>query len=148
MKKLLVLAAAVALFLPLAALSASSPRSGDLHVTKECSAYTFAAGSYCTITWSNLNAIDAGAKVIYASAAGATSLNSDIVLYAGPGNSAFGHVTLDFVTLSGVVTLSGGTGRFSGFHASRCHIRRACQPVALGRDVQLCSARPQRVTAG
>ena len=46
MKKYLVLAAAVALVLPLAALSASSPRSGALHVTKECSAYTGLAGAH------------------------------------------------------------------------------------------------------
>jgi hypothetical protein len=31
---------------------------------------------------------------------------------------AFGHVTLDFQTLSGEVTLDRGTGRFRGFHAS------------------------------
>ena len=37
MKKLLVLVAAVALFVPLTAVSAASPRSGALHVTKECS---------------------------------------------------------------------------------------------------------------
>jgi hypothetical protein len=80
--------------------------------------YTGAAGSFCTITSTNLNAIDGGAKVTYASAAGATSLNSDVVLSEGPGNSAFGHVALDFVTLSGVITFSGGTGQFIGFHAS------------------------------
>ena len=33
-------------------------------------------------------------------------------------NDAYGHVTLSFVTATGVVTFSGGTGRFSGFHAS------------------------------
>ena len=57
-------------------------------------------------------------RVIYLSAAGATSLDSDLVL-DGPGNNdAFGHVTLDFQTLSGEVTFSGGNGRFRGFHAS------------------------------
>jgi len=45
-------------------------------------------------------------------------LDSDLVL-DGPGNNnASGHVTLNFLTLSGVVTFSGGTGQFSGFHAS------------------------------
>jgi hypothetical protein len=95
-----------------------SPRSGELHVTKECSEYFGHAGEFCTIRWSNLNAIEPGMRVVYTSAAGATSLNSDLVL-DGPGNNdAFGHVTLDFPTLSGVVTFSGGTGRFSGFHAT------------------------------
>jgi len=94
-----------------------SLRSVELHVTKECSQYVGHAGEFCTITSSNLNAIDPGMRVVYTSAAGATSLNSDLVL-DGPGNNdASGHVTLNFLTLSGVVTLSGGTGRFSGFHA-------------------------------
>ena len=57
-------------------------------------------------------------RVVYTSAAGAASLDSDLVL-DGPGNNnALGHVTLDFATLSGVVTFNGGTGRFRGFHAS------------------------------
>jgi hypothetical protein len=96
----------------------NSPRSGALHATKECSQYNGQAGSFCTITSSNLNAIDAGSKVIYVQAAGAAGLDSDLVLYTGPGNSAFGHVTLSFATLSGVVTFSGGTGQFRGFEAS------------------------------
>ena len=96
----------------------NSPRSGALHATKECSQYNGQAGSFCTITSSNLNAIDVGSKVIYAQPAGAAGLDSDVVLYTGPGNSAFGHVTLSFATLSGVVTFSGGTGQFSGFEAS------------------------------
>jgi hypothetical protein len=96
----------------------TSPRSGELHVTKECSHYFGQAGEYCTITSSNLDAIQPGTNVVYASAAGATSLNSDLVL-DGPGNdNANGHVTLNFVTLSGVVTFSGGTGEFRGFSAS------------------------------
>ncbi len=96
----------------------ATPRSGTLQVTKECSQYTGAAGSFCTITSSNIRQIKPGMRVVYTSAAGATSLNSDVVL-DGPGNNdASGHVTLDFLTLSGVVTFSGGTGRFSGFEAS------------------------------
>jgi len=98
--------------------ASSPPRSGALHVTKECSEYFGQAGEFCTITSSNLTAIDVGSKVIYAQAAGAAGLDSDLVLYTGPGNSAFGHVTLSFATLSGVVTFSGGTGQFRGFEAS------------------------------
>lgn len=97
----------------------NSPRSGALHVTKECSQYTLAAGSFCTITSSNLNAIKVGTRVVYASAAdpAAGVLDSDLVI-DGPGNNnAFGHVVLDLSTLSGVVTLSGGTGKFAHFHA-------------------------------
>ncbi len=92
-------------------------RSGDLHVTKECSAYTGLAGQFCTITSSNLEAIEVGSRVVYAQAAGAGSLDSDIVLEAGPGNTAAGHVVLDLAAGSGVVTFSGGTGKFTGFQA-------------------------------
>jgi len=42
------------------ALSESFPRSGDLHATKNCSTYTGLAGSFCTITSSNLKAIEIG----------------------------------------------------------------------------------------
>ena len=101
-----------------AAQNTGTPRSGELHVTKECSQYFGQAGQFCTITGSNLNAIDAGMKVIYLLPAGATGVNTDLVL-DGPGNNdAYGHVDLSFATSSGVVTFSGGTGRFSGFHAS------------------------------
>lgn len=98
----------------------SSPRSGALHVTKECSEYTGLAGSFCTITSSNLKEIAVGSKVVYASAAGATFLDSDIVLdLPGPGNnSAFGHCYLSFVTFLGLCTFEGGTGMFTWFHAS------------------------------
>jgi hypothetical protein len=125
MKRMFVLILAVAMAAGFAAAShvrsvaASSPRSGVLHVAKECSAYTGLAGSFCTITSSNLNAIDVGSRIVYAQAAGAASLDSDIVLDTGHGNNtASGHVTLDFASGSGLVTFSGGTGRFTGFQAS------------------------------
>jgi hypothetical protein len=95
-------------------------RSGALHVTKNCSHYTGAAGSFCTITSSSLHAIKVGSRVVYTSAVGDPTpglLDSDLVI-DGPGNnSAFGHVVLNLSTLSGVVTLSGGTGKFTYFHA-------------------------------
>jgi len=98
----------------------TSRRSGALHVTKECSSYHGAAGEFCTITSSNLKEIKVGSKVVYASAAGSDgTLNSDLVLYP-PGrgnNAAFGHVVLNLATFTGVVTFSGGTGKFKGFHA-------------------------------
>jgi hypothetical protein len=104
----------------------NSPRSGALHVTKECSQYNGAAGAFCTITSSTLKAIDGGSRVIYAQPPGAAGLDTDIVLDTGPGNSAFGHVTLSFASMSGVVTLSGGTGQFRGFHA---HVIVTFSPV-------------------
>ena len=100
--------------------STASPRSGELHVTKECSQYFGNAGEFCTITSSNIPQITQGMRVVYASPADfvTLTLNSDIVL-DGPGNNdASGHVLLNIQTGSGVVTLTGGTGRFSGIHAT------------------------------
>ena len=98
----------------------SSPRSGELHVTKECGSYSGLAGQHCTITSSSLPAIKRGSKVVYASAAGDPirgQLNSDLVI-DGPGNNdAYGHVVLDLATFTGTVTLSGGTGEFRRFNA-------------------------------
>ena len=120
MKKFPSLVASVVLFVPFTVASAASPRSGALHVTKECSQYTGAAGSFCTITSSNLNAIKVGSRVVYASAAGDPApglLTSDIVI-EGPGsNRAYGHVVLDLSSFVGVVTFSGGSGAFTHFQA-------------------------------
>jgi hypothetical protein len=102
-----------------AANTGSSPRNRALHLTKECppSQYGGLADDYCTITSSNVEAITAGSRIVYLQAAGATSLDSDIVLVVGIGNYALGHVTLDFLTGTGEVTLWGGTGQFRSFHA-------------------------------
>jgi hypothetical protein len=96
----------------------AAPRSGDLHVTKECTEYTGLAGSFCTITSSNVQAIEVGSRVVYASAAGSAGLDSDVVLDPpGQGNNAaFGHCTLDAVISR--CTFSGGTGKFTWFTAS------------------------------
>ena len=108
---------ALAVGSPTALAESPSHRSGALSVTKECSQFTGAAGSFCTITGSNLKAIKPGSRVIYAKAVGATSLDTNIVLDTGHGNRAFGHVILDLATGTGTVTLNGGTGHFRHFHA-------------------------------
>ena len=94
-------------------------------MTKECSEFSGLPGGFCTITGSNLNAIDAGMKVVYTNpAVVGTALSSDLFV-DGPGNNdAYGHVDLNLdpnapiPPFSGPLTLSGGTGRFSGFHAT------------------------------
>jgi hypothetical protein len=94
-------------------------RHGALHVVKDCppSQYAGQAGGFCTITASNLPEIPKGARVFYLEAAAGTGLDSDLVLYAGPGNVAFGHVTLSFTSKTGEITFARGTGSFRRFHA-------------------------------
>lgn len=121
LQRLVVVGATIVLLAALVpAVSAASPRSGELHVTKECSAYTHLAGGYCTITSSNIPAIEVGTRVVYLQPLVGTVLETDVMLEA-PGsaiNVAFGHVHLDLVAKVGVVTLSGGTGTFSGIQAT------------------------------
>ena len=109
----LVLAAAAAGILATA--GSATPRSGALHVTKECSEYHGAAGEFCTITSSNVPQIKAGMRVVYLQPLGQNGLDSDIVLSRGRGSAAFGHVVLNATTSR--VTFSGGTGAFTGFEA-------------------------------
>jgi hypothetical protein len=120
---LTLIAGSVALTLALStgvtSVSASSERDGDLRVTKECSEYTGAAGSFCTISSSNVPAIKVGSKVIYDQAAGTPNglLDSNVVLDAGNGDRAVGRCTLDLTTGLGLCTFSDGTGQLTGFHA-------------------------------
>jgi hypothetical protein len=97
----------------------NSRRSGALHVTKECSMYHGLAGEHCTITSSNLKEIPKYSRVVYEKGAAGGSLDSDLILYAaGRGHqTAFGHVVLNLATGTGVVTFSGGTGKFKTFRA-------------------------------
>jgi hypothetical protein len=93
----------------------SSPRSGALHVTKECSEYNGLAGAFCTITSSNIPQIKRGMRVVYLQPLGPNGLDSDIVLSRGHGSAASGHVVLNATTRR--VTISGGTGAFVTFQA-------------------------------
>lgn len=116
---LVLVAGFVAMTLGAASASASSIGHGKLHVTKDCSGYTGQAGSFCTITSSNVPAIAVGSKVFYFQPLVASTglLDSNIVLDAGNGNRAVGRCTLDLVTNLALCTFSDGTGEFSGFHA-------------------------------
>jgi hypothetical protein len=93
------------------------PQSGALHLTKECSEYAGGIGSYCTFTSSNVAAIPVGTRIFYAQAPGPDTLDSDVILYAGRGNTATGHCTVDRASGSGLCRLFGGTGTLDGFHA-------------------------------
>jgi hypothetical protein len=117
-RRLLVVAAAILALTALApAASASSPRSGQLHLTKDCSAYTGLAGDICTITSSSVAAIPVGSTIVYDQAANFATgvLETDVTIHTRPGNRVFGHCTLNLGTGAGVCTLSGGSGRFTWF---------------------------------
>ncbi len=118
--------------------SESSGRSKPLHITKECSAYTGLAGSYCTITQANLKALPAGTKefALRDVGPGGTSLDSDIIYYASDGNLTFGHCTLDDLVPSANLgcTFSGGIGQLRGFHASLVVTGDPTNPVLAHMD--------------
>ena len=99
--------------------SASSGRTRQLHVTKECSQNTGTPGSFCTITSSNVLGIVVGARVYYDQAANIPTglLDSNVVLDSGNGNRAIGRCTLEYATRLGLCTFSDGTGNLAGFHA-------------------------------
>ena len=126
----LVIALGAAFILALPAQATTHSRL--LQVTKECSNYDFTAGSTCTITSSNISALRPGSTIIYRSALGDPTpgvLDSDLVI-DGPGrNDVFGHVVLDGATLTGVVTLSGGTGKFAQFQAGPLQVACPEYPV-------------------
>jgi len=98
--------------------AASAPRIGILQVTKECSQYNGMNGTFCTITSSNLAAIEVGSRIVYATVNGFGDLDSDVVLdLPGSGNNAaFGHCTLTASVSR--CTFSGGTGKFTHFSAT------------------------------
>jgi hypothetical protein len=98
-------------------------RHGDLHLKKNCSAFTGGPGSYCMITDSNLSEITNGSKVYYDQPAAVVTglleggLDSNVVLYVDTGDWAVGRCTLDGITNLGLCTFSDGTGTLTGFHA-------------------------------
>jgi hypothetical protein len=115
----LALAAMAVALTPKAALLADSGQAGQLHITKECSQYTGAAGSFCTITSSNLAQIKIGTRVYYDQPFNIPTgmLDSNVVLNVGTGDWAVGRCTLDGTTNLGVCTFSDGTGPLTSFHA-------------------------------
>ena len=98
-------------------MNTGAPRGGTLHVTKECSEYTGQAGSFCTITSSNVDGIPVGSKVVYAEGMTASGLDTDIVVNTPNGAVANGHVILDGATMTGTVTLAGGAGDLADLKA-------------------------------
>ena len=112
-------AGALALSTGVVPLSASPEKGRKLHLTKECSEYTGAAGDWCTVTVSNVGRLPVGTKILYSQAAGVPAglLDSNVVIDAGDGNRAVGRCTLDLTTGLGLCTFYDGTGQLAGFEA-------------------------------
>ena len=107
------------------------------------------AGSFCTITSSNVDAIEVGSRVIYRPGgrhSGRLAGQRRRPRLPGPGNNrAFGHCTLDLRRSRPVHVL----GRDREVHRVPCPCRCLAavgrgRRLALGRDVQLQSARLSR----
>ena|SRR2546423_15316034 len=96
---------------------------GTLHLEKECSQYTGMAGSFCTITASNLAEIPIGTREFALKDAdlNAATLNSDGVLFVRDGQLALNHCAIfDIFATAGVIgncVFSGGIGHLRGFQA-------------------------------
>jgi hypothetical protein len=89
----------------------------QFHATKDCSGFTGLIGAYCTIRSSNVKELKPGSKIFYLQKSGKAALDSDIVIYAGPGSVTAGHCLLHLASGLGLCTLSDGTGTLAGFHA-------------------------------
>ena len=123
-KSVLGLAAGVALLAALGVFVSTASSQDQLsrgakafHATKDCSGFTGLVGAFCTIRSSNVKTLKAGSQIFYFQQAGKTALDSDIVIYVGPGTVATGHCLLRFSTGKGVCTISDGTGALAGFQA-------------------------------
>ena len=96
----------------------ASPRSGDLVVAKECSGFVNDP-PHCTITSSNLAAIPEDSRIVYLDPAGLGTATGGAVVLDPPrpgNNKAFGTCFLGGNPMH--CEFSGGTGKFTWFHAS------------------------------
>src|SRR6476620_6889219 len=83
-KRLFFLVAAAILSLAAFAPSvAASPRTGDLHITKECGDYHGLAAQCCTFVSSDIKAIEPHDRIYYASAIVGATLDTDVTIVAG-----------------------------------------------------------------
>ena len=89
-----------------------------------------------------------GSKVVYAEEASGGTLDTDVALNAGAGNTAVGHVVLDLSAGTGVVTFSDGTGTLAGFTAKADASADPTGLWPLGRNLQLRHSRFRKAEVG
>jgi hypothetical protein len=96
---------------------ASSEQNGQLHITKLCPDYHYAAGDHCTIATSNVSELPPGTTVYYDQAFGipAGNLDSNIMLFVSSGDWAVGRCTVEAATGKGLCSVTDGVGPLAGF---------------------------------
>ena len=119
MSRLLILSAGAILALNSAVFA--EPEMEPLKIAKECSQFSGAIPSFCTITESNLKAVPPGTKILYYGPVTNSPLfsSSTAVLAVGPGDSAVGHcITYDTAKPPfGLCAFHAGSGTLAGFQA-------------------------------
>ena len=107
--------------------SASPPSGGQLTITKECSQFSGQPGGFCTITSSNVPGIDSPTQVVYTDPTFVGHVLRSHLYIEGSDGNPYGYVVLQVPVPGGIpdhndstgrLTFSGGTGSFSGFHAT------------------------------
>jgi hypothetical protein len=98
---------------------AFAAQNGQIHVTKLCPDYHYAAGDHCTIATSNVSELPPGTTVYYDQAFGipAGNLDSNIMLFVSSGDWAVGRCSVEAATGKGLCTVTDGVGPLAGFTA-------------------------------
>src|SRR5947199_10580252 len=115
--RVVMLATAVLATFAVAPAGVSASTVHAFHSTKDCSHYTGANPSYCTITTSNVKALPSGSKAWYSGPLLSSSsfVASVTTLKAGKGNTATGYCIDDNHTGLGTCAFWKGTGTLTGF---------------------------------
>ena len=126
-------------------MNTGAPRSGTLHVTKECSQYTGEPGSFLAPSplRTSMRSRSARRSSTPRRSRPRAVLDSDIVVNTPTGDAAYGHVVLDGATQSGMVKLAGGTGQLAQLAAGLVVRAPDRTHVPLGRAVLVLGARPR-----
>ena len=111
-------------------LAGDAGREGTANLMADCSTYTGAAGSFCTVTSSNIAEMPVGTVAYHIQPANIVAglLDTNVVYDAGNGNRAIGHCTTDLVSLTGLCQFTDGTGQLAGFEA-RINVAATTPPI-------------------
>ena len=117
------LLAALGVFVSGASSQNQAPRGTHaFHATKDCSGFTGLPGASCTFRSSNVEALKVGSKIFYFSAATKTAMDSDMVIYVGPGLSQ--PAIASFITRPGSDCARSPTAREPSPGSMRVYVSR------------------------